>query len=119
MPTMHTMEYGELAGTGQMRVNAPLQIIPSSDPLAYTEVDVSTTAITHTLATGCSFVEIHAGDNDIRIRRLTATDEADCTASNAHHRGGGGTVRHYGVKDGALSLSILALGDGTATIIEY
>jgi len=73
-----------------------------------------------TLNTGSQLIEIVAEDYGVYVRRTTATDSAACTSSNFHHYVPAGSIRHYGLKEGATGLSLIGKG-GTAdvTITEY
>lgn len=88
------------------------------DVAAYTELDSGTSAVLHTL-TGKRRIKVMAGDYDVRLRALTSEDTDPCTASNAQQRVAAGSYEYFGLPVGATGLSLLALGDGKTTIIEY
>jgi len=115
-----TQPFESLPGNQQSVMMSPLQLTPEmGTELAYTEVEASTTAVTHTLNAATRLVEIQADDYAVRVRRHTAEDEDDCTASNAMGRVTAGGTRHYGVSADATALSLLALGTTNVVIIEY
>ncbi len=115
-----TQPYESLPGNHQSVLMSPLQLTPEMGAeLAYTEVEASTTAVTHTLNAATRLVEIQVDDYAVRVRRHITGDTSACTASNAMGRVKVGDTRHYGVSADATALSLLALGTTNVVIIEY
>lgn len=110
----------EIPGDPQRRVEAPLQLLPLSDPVAVHTEDVASDTATSITLTGSQLIEVVAEDYGVYVRRTTAEDTDACTPSNFHHYIPAGSIRQYGVKDGATGLSLLGKdGPADVTIIEY
>lgn len=111
MPEIQNIPYG---------VNASLPLLPKTDPAAVHVESVASDTATSITLVGTQLIEIVAEDYGVYVRRTTVEDTDACTSSNFHHYVPAGSIRHYGLKEGAKGLSAIGKG-GTAdvTIIEY
>lgn len=94
---------------------------PYEDPLSYAEFDVTDAlAVNVSLNPSTALVELQAvGGMGVRYRRLTLTDQADCTALNAHGSVQSGRGVLFALKADSVAVSILGkLGDSSVTLIE-
>lgn len=111
MPEIQNIPYG---------VNASLPLLPKTDPVAVHTEDVASDTATSITLVGTQLIEVVAEDYGVYVRQTTDEDTEACASSNFHHYVPAGSIRQYGVKDGATGLSLLGKdGPADVTIIEY